>query len=118
MTKMRPEAIAMANVLLRHHKSIYEPIAKQVDINSCVMAYGKMCDLAGVPWLMRNPGGFLEEIASWCSDNGWPPLNSLAVNGESRMPGDGYDGARGCSLINWASEAEACIKFSGYPEKV
>ena len=34
----------------------------------------------------------------------------------TRIPGDSYDVARGCSIINWPREAEACIVFEGYPE--
>jgi len=34
------------------------------------------------------------------------------------MPGEGYNTAPGCSLLNWAAEVEKCIAFEGYPEAV
>jgi hypothetical protein len=39
----------------------------------------------------------------------------LAVNQDSRIPGDNYDVAPGCSLFGWPGEAEPCITFGGYP---
>ena len=47
--------------------------------------------------------------------NDWPPLNALAVNGETGMPGEGYDGAPGCDLLRWPEEVRRCIAFGGYP---
>jgi len=42
-------------------------------------------------------------------------LNSLAVNGTTGLPGDGYDGAGGFHIVNWPANVEQCIRFSGYP---
>jgi hypothetical protein len=113
MFKMRSEAIAMANVLLKHHKTI----RKGQNFDKCLIPYGKLCDMANVPWLTHNPGPFLGDIAQWCKMKGWPPLNALAVRADLRHPGDGYDKAAGCSLVDWVSEAEACISFTEYPEQ-
>ena len=116
---MRPEAVAMANVLLKHHRRVCQkPGATAPILNSCLITYGKLCDEAGGPYLTHYPGPFLGETAQWCADNGWPPINALAVRADSRMPGDGYDDAKGCSIINWPEQAEASIKFRGYPDSV
>jgi len=40
------------------------------------------------------------------------------VNAESRMPGEGYDDAENCSVVNWPAEAAACLAFEDYPEHV
>jgi hypothetical protein len=111
---MRDEAVAMANILLKHHKAL----RPGQSFDSCLMSYGKLCEMANVPWLTHNPGPFLCDIAEWCKASDWPPLNALAVRADSRMPGDGYDKAPGCSLTDWLREAEECIRFRGYPEQV
>jgi len=110
---MRDEAVAMANVLLKHHKALRQ----EQGFESCLITYGKLCETAGVPWLTQNPGPFLYDIAEWCKASDWPPLNALAVRADSRMPGCGYENAPGCSLIDWAREAEACIRFQAYPDQ-
>ncbi len=84
-------------------------------VNECVISYGVLCDLLGVPFLTHSVGNFLGESAEWCSEKGWPPLNALAVNNERWMPGDGYNEAVGCSLFDWANEVKKCIAFGGYP---
>lgn len=80
-----------------------------------VISYGKLCELAGLPSLTRRVGRFLREIAVWCEENGWPPLNALAINSGRRIPGDGYDGAPGCSLTHWLEEVKKCIACDCYP---
>jgi hypothetical protein len=60
-------------------------------------------------------GTFLEEIAEWCEAEEFPPLNSLAVNGTTGIPGAGYDGAGNFYIVDWPNDAEACIRFDGYP---
>ena len=49
------------------------------------------------PYLTHGVGHFLGQVAEWCQGNGLPPLNSLAVNAETKMPGDGYYTAAGRS---------------------
>jgi hypothetical protein len=116
---MRPESIALANVLLKHHKRVCRgengvfPSPKL-----CVIPYGTLCDIAGVPFLTRSVGQFLQEVAIWCVANNWPPLNSLAVNAATGIPGENYDTAPGCSLNNWPREVEECIQFDKYPKQV
>jgi hypothetical protein len=112
---MSPEARALAKALLNHHREIVRPPG-QVSTDSALIPYGLLCDRAGLRYLQRNVGPFLREIAEWCHDNGWPPINSLAVNHKSRQPGEGYDKAPGCSRLNWLQEVEECIRFTGYPD--
>jgi len=112
---MSPEARALAKVLLNHHGEVVRRHG-EASPDSCLISYGVLCDTAGLSYLSRNPGPLLREIAEWCHNNGWPPINSLAVNHLTRMPGEGYDKAPGCSRLNWPKEVEACIRFSGYPD--
>ena len=113
---MSPEAQKLAQALLDHHKKVCRSQKKtSPSVQSCLIAYGDLCEQAGLSHLKRNVGKFLREVAQSCLDNGWPPLNALAVNHDSRRPGHGYDGAPGCSLAHWEDEATACIKFADYP---
>lgn len=117
--RMTAEARALAQVLLDHHRLVCAPRrGTKPAIDSCVIAYGRLCERAGVPHLTHSVGPFLWEVAEWCEENGWPPLNALAVNRETRMPGEGYDGAPGCTLFAWPEEARAAIEFGGYPAEV
>jgi hypothetical protein len=116
---MTPEARALAQGLLDHHRQLCQTGTRQEpDFDSCLIPYGGLCDKAGVPHLKPTVGSLLREIAHWCHENGWPPLNSLAVNHETRRPGHGYDGAPGCSLERWRDQAAACIEFAGYPDTI
>ena len=116
---MRTTAVMLADALLQHHADVCiahhhrPPI-----IERCVISYGDLCRSAGCPGLEHNVGTFLAEIAIWCGNNKWPPINALAVNGTTRMPGEGYDSAHGCSLADWHGEVTDCIVFTGYPASV
>ena len=85
-------------------------------IDSCVIAYGDLCRRAGVPAVVRRVGHFSHEVAEWCDRSGSPPLNSLGDSQDSRLPGDNYDVAPSCSLLDWPAQAQACIAFTGFPE--
>lgn len=116
---MTPEARALAGALLDHHKQVCRSSSSQSsDVDSSVVTYGDLCDRSGLPHVKPLVGKFLREIAQWCHENGWPPLNSLAVNHETRKPGHGYHSAPGCSLERWHEQVAACLKFTGYPELV
>ncbi len=41
----------------------------------------------------RAAGRFLSVIQIWCKANGKPPLQALAVNGKTKLPGTGYTGS-------------------------
>jgi hypothetical protein len=62
-------------------------------------------------------GSFLGEVADWCAAQGHPPLNSLAVNADTGIPGEGYEGAGGFKIVDWPTEVEQCIRFVGYPRR-
>jgi hypothetical protein len=114
---MSPEARALTKVLLDHHREVIRRLGKPpTDIDSALIPYGVLCDRAGLSYLSRGVGPFLREIAEWCQNNDWPPINALAVNHKSRMPGEGYDKAPGCSILDWPKELDACIRFTGYPD--
>ena len=114
---MRLESRALCGELLLLHRTTTakHPPGKHVIPGQHTIAYGELCARAGVPHLTRVVGGFLLEIAEWCQAAGFPPLNSLAVNSESGMPGDSYDGAGGFAIIDWPADVDACIRFRGYP---
>lgn len=115
---MSPEARALAQVLLNHHWQVCSENKVLTTTDSALISYGVLCNTAGLSYLTHNVGPFLREIAEWCHNKGWPPINSLAVNHLTRMPGEGYEKAPGCSLLHWPEELEATIRFSGYPDTV
>jgi|SRR5208282_752036 len=120
---MTSEARTMARVLLAHHRRVCRPLrltaeqAREI-INDCTIEYGQLCERAGRPYLTHVVGHFLGVIADWCNENGWPPLNALAINAGTWMPGEGYSKASGCHLERWPEEAAACIVFRDYPDDV
>lgn len=119
MNAMSAEAVALAQVLLDHHRRVCRRAGgPPANVDQCLLPYGELCQRAALPYLTRTVGYFLQQVAQWCHDNGWPPINSLAVNHESRMPGEGYEGAPGCSLLRWPVDVEVCIAFDAYPEVV
>lgn len=114
---MTPIARALTYALLEHHRDVCVPHTfRPPIIDQCLITYGDLCERAGQSGIARSVGRFLQEVAEWCAQNGWPPLNSLAVNKDSRMPGDNYNVAPGCSLLGWPTEAAKCIEFGGYPD--
>lgn len=113
---MRAESRALLRVLLGHHRQVCKPPGTHVnDVSARVIPYGKLCAAAGVPWLVRSVGPFLLEIAEWCDRHGYPPLNSLAVNAETLIPGDSYDGAGGFAIVHWPQDVVRCLTFDRYP---
>ncbi len=116
---MTGEARALAQTLLNHHRKMCRGRTNgQRIVYSCVIPYGLLCEQADVSYLTHRVGDFLREVAEWCHANDWLPINALAVNKNTRMPGEGYDGAPGCKLLQWPETVTACIEFDGYPEVV
>jgi hypothetical protein len=114
---MSPEAQKLAEALLDHHRKVCQPLKQtSPSVESCLIVYGDLCERAGLSYLKPNVGKFLREVAQWCQDNDWPPLNALAVNHNTLSPGQGYDSAPGCSRERWHDDAMACINFTGYPD--
>jgi hypothetical protein len=114
---MRPEARALGEALLQHHKAIttQKPPGKRILTTTYTIRYGVLCDRAKLPHLVRMVGPFLGEVAEWCEASGFPPLHALAV-GESQVPGQGYGGAGGFSAASWVTDVERCIRFTDYPK--
>jgi hypothetical protein len=122
---MTEEARVLARELLRRHEQICRQLMVHEPedvtdgmIDRSLIAYGLLCDRAGVPFLTHGVGQFLGEVAEWCDEHGWPPLNALAVNSETGTPGEGYDEAAGCALFRWPDEVRRCIAFGCYPSSV
>jgi hypothetical protein len=82
------------------------------------IAYGILCARAAFPGSPEGVGPYLREIAEWCNASGFPPLNALAVNATTGIPGDSYNGAGGFSIINWPADLAACVRFTGYPATI
>lgn len=114
---MRPETERLATRLLKCHAAIKASRTPETVTPSDLVPYGKLCDDVGLSFLTRGVGLFLGELAEWCRDHGLPPLNSLAINAEEMKPGPGYDGAAGCSEINWWNEVQACVAAE-YPAHI
>ena len=119
---MRPEARRLLLELLRHHRAVTtrNPAAQTGRIveSSYTIHYGDLCTRAGVPHIVRVVGQFLGEIAVWCRERDFPPLNSLAVNADSGIPGEGYDGAGGYRMKDWTEEVAQTVRFKGFPLEV
>lgn len=114
---MTPEAIAMLQFLLdiHAHRCVEQ---KLTAIQQCTITYTELCNGAWVPHLVRNTSPFLLEVAQWCQARNLPPINSLVVLADERVPGDAYNDAPGCSLGNWATEVQDCIANRQYPATV
>ena len=114
---MTPIAHAHCQALLNHHRRMCEKyIPEQRRLDDCTITYTDLCVQAGHPGFQQSVGPFLGEVAEWCVENGFPPLNSLAVLIRNGRPGEMYDEAPGCSNLNWDNEAAACLSFEDYPE--
>ena len=115
---MTDEAKSLTQVLLDHHRTMCVPANDPHDPDPYTLPYNILCERAGVPWLTQSVGHFLQQTAEWCDAKGWPPLNSLAVNADTRRPGEGYENAPNCSLHEWHDQVMACIRFRGYSTTV
>lgn len=80
--------------------------------------YAVLIERARVPLSPKNCGRQMEHIAEWCKEHSLPPLNALAVNADSHMPGEGYDGAADdyCHIRRWPEEVEAVRQCGEYPD--
>lgn len=114
-----PEARTLANILLEHHRFLRDHLKLTPDTvqPKHMLPYGELCTRAGMDYLTRGVGHFLPQVAQWCLSNGLPPLNAMAVNAQTKMPGDGYYAAAG-SHLDWWNDVQACIACSKYPQQV
>ncbi|HKW13007.1 MAG TPA: hypothetical protein VJS69_00835 [Candidatus Krumholzibacteria bacterium] len=114
---LSPEAAAICQALLDHQRALARAKNK-LPFQDCLITYRDLCDEAGLPMLTEVVNGCLWEIAEFCAENEWPPLNSLVVNARSHEPHRSYDRCPGCSLKNWRDEAQRCLDFLYYPDLV
>ncbi len=114
---MSPVARDICQILLDHHRRVTS-LPRRPNYPGYLITYGVLCEAAGVPEITRSVGVPLGEVAQWCADNGWPPLNSLAVNADTYEPGEGYENATGCSTTGWFAEVEQCLSCTQYPATV
>lgn len=82
---MKAESIALCNSLLDRHRE--RCIIGNEQRADCTITYGELCREAGVEHIVRSVGRFLQEVAEWSAAHKFPPLNSLAVNAETRQAG-------------------------------
>ena len=111
------EAVAICQVLLNHQRSILR-LKERPPFQQCLLSYGDVCEGAGLPLLVQSVNNCLWEIAEFCADNEWPPLNSLVVNSKTHEPSKTYDHAPGCSLENWRDDVQRCLAFPHYPDLI
>lgn len=117
------EAHALGQKLLDHHHevcgAVSNPASALTDsqVAQNTIRYGTLCERAGIWELRRISGGLLHEIAVWCEQQGWPPINALVVN-ESGIPGEGYDRAPGGGYANWPDQVRNAIVFKQYPKQM
>jgi hypothetical protein len=107
-------AAAIAAVLLDHHRRTSRR-AHATDDRSSLINTDRLCALAGMPDHAGSIAVSLMEVAQWCADRGWPPLNALAVHRETGKPSGYYRLAAGCSVLGWRDEMRACLAFDGFP---
>jgi len=113
------EARMLANILLEHHRYLRGHLWLTPDTvqPKHMLPYGELCTRAGLGYLPLGLDHFLGQVAYWCQSKGLPPLNALAVNAQTKMPGDGYYAVAG-SHLNWWSNVQACIACGKYPQQV
>jgi hypothetical protein len=114
---LSPEAAALCQVLLNHQRAMVGA-EHRLPFQDCLITYRDLCDEAEVPMLTDCINGSLWEIAEFCAENDWPPLNALVVNARTREPHKSYNKAPGCSLNGWRDEAQRCLEFLYYPDLV
>ena len=106
----------LINELLAHRRRILTiPYA---DFDSYLTTYGSICNAVGAPERTHSVGRPLGNIAKFCQERDWPPLNALVVNSETRMPGHSYDSAPGCDLLKWPDQVKRVINFEDYAQQV
>ena len=123
--KMNPLSYDLGNALLARHREICTRFKgrqpKDVSeslVDEAVIPYKSLLVVIGAPTsLAEGIGWYLEELARWCESRGLPPINALAVNGQTRRPGAGYYSAPGCGE-NWEREVRECIASRSYPQEI
>ncbi len=114
---MNVEAQRLAKELLVWHAHIRANRRADAWALGDLAPYKKLCERAGIGGAERIVGPYLGELAEWCKRNDLPPLNSLAVNAQTRIPGVGYDGAPNCSYETWVEDVGRCLATQ-YPPQI
>jgi hypothetical protein len=119
VTKLTPLARALGDALLKRHAGVCAPLkiskaaVTPIIRDECTIPYKALCESVGAVEMTERVGDFLNELAEWCQTADLPPINSLAVNGQTGYPGTGYFLAPGCG--DWEAEVAACIECKRYP---
>jgi hypothetical protein len=66
-------------------------LVRQARTNGRPLTYRNLSAQIGVHW--RAAAWYLSEIQDYCRASGWPPLQALAVNAKTGVPGGGYIGS-------------------------
>jgi hypothetical protein len=122
--RMNPLSYDLGNALLARHRQIcvgfkgsYSDVPEDL-IAKAIIPYKLLLRDIGAPEsLAPGIGSYLVELAEWCTAQNLPPINALAVNGQTLRPGTGYYLAPGCGE-NWDREVRECIACQSYPSKI
>lgn len=85
-------------------------LAKQANKKGQPFTYGELCLKLGLHH--RAAGWFLGVIQRYCQKVGLPPLQALAVNKSTRLPGSGYVGSTRTYKAH-----QAALQKVYYPQK-
>ncbi len=120
---MNPLSLELGDALLQRHNQVCSNMPKQESavkdkhIQAAIISYKDLLASIGAPEsLAPSIGKFLSEVARWCVDRRYPPVNALAVNGALRRPGVGYFLAPGGA--DWDAEVKKCIACDRYPLRI
>jgi len=116
--QMSDRAVKLANALLKHQRQFRRDpkYVNQKAVEHAIITYKDLGTMAGTGW--RDIGHLLRDIAEWCDEQGWPPLNALAVSSQTHEPSKEYDGAGNFKSVDWPYDVRKCIGFNRYPGKV
>ncbi|WP_434622697.1 hypothetical protein [Azospirillum sp. B2RO_4] len=80
------------NLELHRHRAeaAWPVLAKAAERNS-LLTYKELSDAIGVHWRVANL--YLGIIQKYCKEKDLPPLQSIAVNAKTGLPGNGYSGS-------------------------
>ena len=90
---MAPLAYELGNALLRRHAKLCAQLdikpedVTQLMIQESTIPYKILCESINAVEMTESVGDRLNELAGWCQSLGLPPINALAVNGQTGCPG-------------------------------
>jgi len=114
---MTSEARALARVLVYHHSNLGLRAHGLTDIDpDPFLITRRFMSASGRPFSYSDRRTFPTRSCSMVRGEWLAATKSLAVNRETRRPGEGYDNARGCNLVEWHNDVIRCITYDRYPE--